>query len=143
MSYYFRRLVPPVSGWLAAHHSTSGSSSHHRYESVDAETAVSQPNLFILQPELGSVNLKSDDCELDTDIGDTTTDIENNTTVKEVCREGSVKMDPLLEADSDNEDDPTKLLNQWLGELNSLKKVTKSNILKGGSLRFDAIAYTH
>lgn len=32
-------------------------------------------------------------------------------------------MDPLIEADSDNEDDPTKLLNQWLGELNSLKKV--------------------
>lgn len=32
-------------------------------------------------------------------------------------------MDPVIEADSDNEDDPTKLLNQWLGELNSLKKV--------------------
>ena len=25
--------------------------------------------------------------------------------------------------ESDNEDDPTKLLNQWLGELNTLKKV--------------------
>ena len=35
-------------------------------------------------------------------------------------------MDPLMEADSDNEDDPTKLLNQWLGELNSLKKVKKN-----------------
>ena len=32
-------------------------------------------------------------------------------------------MDPLMEADSDTEDDPTKLLNQWLGELNTLKKV--------------------
>ena len=32
-------------------------------------------------------------------------------------------MDPLVEADSDTEDDPTKLLNQWLGELNTLKKV--------------------
>ena len=31
-------------------------------------------------------------------------------------------MDPLVEADSDTEDDPTKLLNQWLGELNTLKK---------------------
>ena len=25
--------------------------------------------------------------------------------------------------ESDNEDDPTKLLNQWLGELNTLNKV--------------------
>ena len=39
-------------------------------------------------------------------------------------------MDPLMEADSDNEDDPTKLLNQWLGELNSLKKVKKFSKFK-------------
>ena len=34
-----------------------------------------------------------------------------------------VKMDQHLDQDSDNEDDPTKLLNQWLGELNTLKRV--------------------
>ena len=33
------------------------------------------------------------------------------------------KMDQHLDQDSDNEDDPTKLLNQWLGELNTLKRV--------------------
>ena len=32
-------------------------------------------------------------------------------------------MDQHLDQDSDNEDDPTKLLNQWLGELNTLKRV--------------------
>ena len=32
-------------------------------------------------------------------------------------------MDQHLDPESDNEDDPTKLLNQWLGELNTLKKV--------------------
>ena len=32
-------------------------------------------------------------------------------------------MDNHLDNESDNEDDPTKLLDQWLGELNTLKKV--------------------
>ena len=32
-------------------------------------------------------------------------------------------MDQHVDPESDNEDDPTKLLNQWLGELNTLKKV--------------------
>ena len=32
-------------------------------------------------------------------------------------------MDNHLDIESDNEDDPTKLLDQWLGELNTLKKV--------------------
>ena len=32
-------------------------------------------------------------------------------------------MDQHQDQDSDTEDDPTKLLNQWLGELNTLKKV--------------------
>ena len=40
-------------------------------------------------------------------------------------------MDPIVEADSDNEDqDPTKLLNQWLGELNTLKKVGYTFLLQ-------------
>ena len=34
-------------------------------------------------------------------------------------------MDQHVDPESDNEDDPTKLLNQWLGELNTLKKVVK------------------
>ena len=34
-----------------------------------------------------------------------------------------IMMDAHLDPESDNEDDPTKLLNQWLGELNTLKKV--------------------
>ena len=34
-------------------------------------------------------------------------------------------MDTHLDNESDNEDDPTKLLDQWLGELNTLKKVRK------------------
>lgn len=32
-----------------------------------------------------------------------------------------------LDPESDNEDDPTKLLNQWLGELNTLKKVSNKD----------------
>ena len=32
-------------------------------------------------------------------------------------------MEQHPDQDSDNEDDPTKLLNQWLGELNTLKRV--------------------
>ena len=34
-----------------------------------------------------------------------------------------VMMEHHPDPESDNEDDPTKLLNQWLGELNTLKKV--------------------
>ena len=39
---------------------------------------------------------------------------------------------PHLDPESDNEDDPTKLLNQWLGELNTLKKVklTETEIIE-------------
>jgi hypothetical protein len=34
-------------------------------------------------------------------------------------------MDPNLEHDdSDTEEDPARLLNQWLGELNTLKRVS-------------------
>ena len=33
------------------------------------------------------------------------------------------RMEQHPDQDSDNEDDPTKLLNQWLGELNTLKRV--------------------
>ena len=35
----------------------------------------------------------------------------------------AARMEHHLDPESDNEDDPTKLLNQWLGELNTLKKV--------------------
>ena len=34
------------------------------------------------------------------------------------------RMEQHPDQDSDNEDDPTKLLNQWLGELNTLKRVS-------------------
>ena len=33
-------------------------------------------------------------------------------------------MDHLQDQDSDGEDDPTKLLDHWLGELNTLGKVS-------------------
>ena len=39
-------------------------------------------------------------------------------------------MDTHLDNESDNEDDPTKLLDQWLGELNTLKKVRKTPKIK-------------
>ena len=39
-------------------------------------------------------------------------------------------MDSHLDNESDNEDDPTKLLDQWLGELNTLKKVRKNPEIK-------------
>jgi len=42
-------------------------------------------------------------------------------------------MDQHLDQDSDNEDDPTKLLNQWLGELNTLKKGLDSGVRAGNS----------
>ncbi len=32
--------------------------------------------------------------------------------------------------DSDTEEDPARLLNQWLGELNTLKRVSNRNSLK-------------
>ena len=41
-----------------------------------------------------------------------------------------VMMEHHPDPESDNEDDPTKLLNQWLGELNTLKKV-KIGLLMG------------
>lgn len=37
-----------------------------------------------------------------------------------------------MEADSDTEDDPTKLLNQWLGELNTLKKGLDNGVSEKG-----------
>ena len=37
----------------------------------------------------------------------------------------SGRMENHVDNESDNEDDPTKLLDQWLGELNTLKKVNK------------------
>jgi len=40
-------------------------------------------------------------------------------------------MDQHLDQDSDNEDDPTKLLNQWLGELNTLKRGLDSGVRTG------------
>jgi len=43
------------------------------------------------------------------------------------------KMDQHLDQDSDNEDDPTKLLNQWLGELNTLKRGLDSGVRTGNS----------
>ena len=41
-----------------------------------------------------------------------------------------VMMEHHPDPESDNEDDPTKLLNQWLGELNTLKKV-KTRLVMG------------
>ena len=38
-------------------------------------------------------------------------------------KDTTVMMEHHPDPESDNEDDPTKLLNQWLGELNTLKKV--------------------
>ena len=39
-------------------------------------------------------------------------------------REEGVRMDHLQDQDSEGEDDPTKLLDHWLGELNTLGKVS-------------------
>ena len=38
-------------------------------------------------------------------------------------RDGMMDHMDHLDNESDNEDDPTRLLDQWLGELNTLKKV--------------------
>ena len=35
-----------------------------------------------------------------------------------------IRMDHLQDQDSEGEDDPTKLLDHWLGELNTLGKVS-------------------
>eukprot|EP00092_Neocalanus_flemingeri_P013113 GFUD01014130.1.p1 GENE.GFUD01014130.1~~GFUD01014130.1.p1 ORF type:complete len:1210 (-),score=255.87 GFUD01014130.1:166-3795(-) len=46
---------------------------------------------------------------------------------------GRDMMDQHTDPDSDNEDDPTKLLNQWLGELNTLKKGLDSGVRPGNN----------
>ena len=109
MLSYFRSLVP-VSDLI--------SRSNVQYQSVDS---VHQPNFF---PEQVSSNLS---------LREDSTPVEQTPSrggpfISEVGLKLSpvgcgLRMDPLIEADSDNEDDPTKLLNQWLGELNTLKKV--------------------
>ena len=38
-----------------------------------------------------------------------------------------VRMERVEQEDSDTEEDPARLLNQWLGELNSLKRVSTQN----------------
>jgi len=43
------------------------------------------------------------------------------------------RMEQHPDQDSDNEDDPTKLLNQWLGELNTLKRGLDSGVRPGQS----------
>jgi len=43
------------------------------------------------------------------------------------------RMDQHQDQDSDTEDDPTKLLNQWLGELNTLKKGLDTGVRTGSS----------
>jgi amyloid beta A4 precursor protein-binding family B protein 1-interacting protein len=45
----------------------------------------------------------------------------------------TIRMDQHLDQDSDNEDDPTKLLNQWLGELNTLKRGLDSGVRTGNN----------
>ncbi len=39
-------------------------------------------------------------------------------------------MEPVEHEDSDTEEDPARLLNQWLGELNTLKRVSITNSFK-------------
>lgn len=55
--------------------------------------------------------------------------------VREPCYQPEIVqtdiMDQHLDQDSDNEDDPTKLLNQWLGELNTLKRGLDSGVRTG------------
>ena len=114
---YFRSLVP-ITDLV--------SRSHVQYQSVDS---VHQPNFFTEQasPNLATRERNNNKKVNDfTPVGryrspgrDFTSKVELN--ISPVgC---GVRMDPLYEADSDTEDDPTKLLNQWLGELNTLKKV--------------------
>jgi len=52
---------------------------------------------------------------------------------KEQERVNNIKMEQHPDQDSDNEDDPTKLLNQWLGELNTLKRGLDSGVRSGHS----------
>ena len=141
-------MVPVLSGFLShPTTTTSGLSgfSHHQYERVDSCTVstVSQPNIFKLVPEHQpepEESLKPPRDSIDQNLLDHSDNyvydsIDNtedtaiseciDTTIDRAAEVTNIvnNMDPLIEADSDNEDDPTKLLNQWLGELNSLKKV--------------------
>ncbi len=58
-------------------------------------------------------------------------------------------MEPVEHEDSDTEEDPARLLNQWLGELNTLKRVSLTNSLKitfyqcrgSGSIQYISINY--
>jgi len=52
---------------------------------------------------------------------------------KEQERVNNSRMEQHPDQDSDNEDDPTKLLNQWLGELNTLKRGLDSGVRSGHS----------
>lgn len=101
MQFYFRKAAPIYKKFSGRRRGPG----YRQYSRVDVLTQETETHVDVLRPEIDSHVAR--DNHLD-----------------------RMMMDQHLDPESDNEDDPAKLLNQWLGELNTLKKVKYIKYIK-------------